>query len=215
MFQILDTKHSTNRNSTFLIADVSQLAITCSNSRHTYLNIHNSTESGQMIQCCPIERDSHPQCFPILVPPDDPFYSNWEESCLNFVRTAVCPRCRLGPREQMNQITSFVDGSQVYGSAANETAALWTKSGPAGRMHVSLDDAGRELLPHSADPSNDQCSDIEKRQFCYRAGDRRVNQHPALTSVHVMWLRQHNRVVNALKMINPHWNGDRLYQEAK
>lgn len=168
-----------------------------------------------MIQCCPIERDSHPQCFPILVPPDDPFYSNWEESCLNFVRTAVCPRCRLGPREQMNQITSFVDGSQVYGSAANETAALWTKSGPAGRMHVSLDDSGRELLPHSADPTNDQCSDVEKRQFCYRAGDRRVNQHPALTSVHVMWLRQHNRVVNALKMINPHWNGDRLYQEAK
>lgn len=168
-----------------------------------------------MIQCCPIERDSHPQCFPILVPPDDPFYSNWEESCLNFVRTAVCPRCRLGPREQMNQITSFVDGSQVYGSAANETAALWTKSGPAGRMHVSLDDAGRELLPHSADPGNDQCSDLEKRQLCYRAGDRRVNQHPALTAVHVMWLRQHNRIVNALKMTNPHWNGDRLYQEAK
>lgn len=168
-----------------------------------------------MIQCCPIERDSHPQCFPILVPPDDPFYSNWEESCLNFVRTAICPRCRLGPREQMNQITSFVDGSQVYGSAANETAALWTKSGPAGRMHVSFDDAGRELLPHSADPNNDQCSDVEKGQFCYRAGDRRVNQHPALTAVHTIWLRQHNRIVNGLKMINPHWNGDRLYQEAK
>ena len=54
-----------------------------------------------------------------------------------------------------NMNTAWLDGSQVYGAAANETAALWTKSGPAGRMHVSLDERGRELLPHSADPANE------------------------------------------------------------
>ena len=42
-----------------------------------------------------------------------------------------------------------------------------------------------------------------------------MNQHPALTALHVIWLRQHNRLVNKLKNINPHWNGDRLYEEAK
>ncbi len=49
-----------------------------------------------MIQCCPLERDNHPQCYPILVPIDDPFYAKWDENCLNFVRTAMCPKCRLG-----------------------------------------------------------------------------------------------------------------------
>ena len=46
-------------------------------------------------------------------------------------------------------------------------------------------------------------------------GDKRANQHPALTALHVLWLRQHNRIVNELKRINQHWNGDLLYEEAK
>jgi peroxidase len=173
------------------------------------------TKDGKMIQCCPLEGDSHPQCYPILVPMDDPFYSKWEENCLNFVRTAMCPQCKLGPREQMNQITAYIDGSQLYGSMKNETESLWTKSGPAGRMHVSLARNGGELLPHSPEPDKDQCSKPEQEMFCFKAGDKRANQHPGLTSLHVLWLRQHNRVVNELKRVNPHWNGEILYEEAK
>lgn len=30
----------------------------------------------------------------------------------------------------MNQITAFIDGSMVYGSAENETRSLWTRTGP-------------------------------------------------------------------------------------
>jgi len=173
------------------------------------------TKEGKMIQCCPPKSNNHPQCYPILIPPDDPFYGEWEEDCLNFVRTAMCSQCKLGPREQVNQITAFIDGSMVYGSAENETRALWTRTGPAGRMHVSLASNGGELLPHSPEPEKDQCSKPAENMYCFKAGDKRVNQHPALTALHVIFLRQHNRVVNALKAINPHWNGDRLYEEAK
>jgi hypothetical protein len=67
---------------------------------------------------------------------------------------------------------------------------------------------------------DDQNKCTKKKQQNYsrmfvHAGDKRVNQHPALTALHVIWLRQHNRLVNQLKHINPHWNGDRLYEEAK
>lgn len=83
-----------------------------------------------MIQCCPPKSNNHPQCYPILIPPDDPFYGEWEEDCLNFVRTAMCSQCKLGPREQVNQITAFIDASMVYGSTDNETRSLWTRTGP-------------------------------------------------------------------------------------
>lgn len=49
-----------------------------------------------MIQCCPPHPNNHPQCFPIMVPKDDQFYIEYNEYCLNFVRTAMCPLCRLG-----------------------------------------------------------------------------------------------------------------------
>ena len=49
-----------------------------------------------MIQCCPPDVNSHPQCYPIQVAADDPFYGGYKEDCLNFVRTAMCPVCKLG-----------------------------------------------------------------------------------------------------------------------
>ncbi|XP_015795696.1 peroxidase isoform X1 [Tetranychus urticae] len=173
------------------------------------------TKDGKMIQCCPPSPNNHPQCYPILVPKEDPFYSGYNEYCLNFVRTAMCPQCKLGPREQMNQITSYIDGSMVYGSMENETRSLWTRTGPAGRMHISMAANGGELLPHSPEPDSDQCSKPSENMYCFKAGDKRVNQHPALTALHVVFLRQHNKIVNELKAINPHWDGERLYQEAR
>src|SRR5256885_9858242 len=123
-----------------------------------------------MIQCCPPKSNNHPQCYPILIPPDDPFYGEWEEDCLNFVRTAPCAQCKMGPREQVNQITAFIDASMVYGSTENETRSLWTRQGPAGRMHVSLASNGGELLPHSPEPTKDQCSKPEENLYCFKAG---------------------------------------------
>lgn len=70
----------------------------------------------------------------------------------------------------MNQITAFIDNSHIYGSAENETRSLWTKSGPAGRMHVSMASNGGELLPHSTEPTKDQCSKPDEGLFCFKAG---------------------------------------------
>lgn len=173
------------------------------------------TKEGKMIQCCPFGSNAHQQCYPIRIPKEDPFFSKYEEDCMNFVRTAKCPQCKLGPRQQMNQITAYIDGSMIYGSMENETKALWTNTGPAGRMHVTMGRNGKELLPQSPEPTNDQCSKPEQDMFCFKAGDKRANQHPALTALHTIFVRQHNRIVNELKYLNPHWHGEILYQEAK
>ena len=46
-------------------------------------------------------------------------------------------------------------------------------------------------------------------------GDARVNENIALTSLHTLLMREHNRLVHALKKLNSHWDGERLYQEAR
>jgi hypothetical protein len=33
--------------------------------------------------------------------------------------------------------------------------------------------------------------------------------------MHNLWIRQHNTLVEKLKRINPHWNPEQLYQEAR
>ncbi|KAG8178616.1 hypothetical protein JTE90_014207 [Oedothorax gibbosus] len=45
--------------------------------------------------------------------------------------------------------------------------------------------------------------------------DPRVNVHPALTCMHILFSREHNSLSRGLKKINPGWDNERLYQEAR
>lgn len=46
-------------------------------------------------------------------------------------------------------------------------------------------------------------------------GDARVDENIGLTSVHTLFLREHNRLARALRQLNPHWSSETLYQEAR
>uniref|UniRef100_A0A1I7XD78 Hydroxysteroid dehydrogenase-like protein 2 n=1 Tax=Heterorhabditis bacteriophora TaxID=37862 RepID=A0A1I7XD78_HETBA len=60
---------------------------------------------------------SHPECDVIEIPAADPAFRN-RLTCLPHTRSLVAPRsaCSLGPREQVNMASSFLDGSVIYGS---------------------------------------------------------------------------------------------------
>lgn len=67
-----------------------------------------------------------------------------------------------GPREQLNQITSYIDGSMVYGSTPEVAHMLRTRTGGRLNKTVVLGLGGRHLLPLV------ECEHTEG--FCFKAG---------------------------------------------
>lgn len=50
----------------------------------------------ESVLCCPPASEIHPRCKTIFVSRDDPFYSHFNVTCINFVRSISCPTGRLG-----------------------------------------------------------------------------------------------------------------------
>lgn len=46
-------------------------------------------------------------------------------------------------------------------------------------------------------------------------GDSRVNEVPFLGGNHLMFVREHNRIVRELRKVQPRWSSLKLYQEAR
>ena len=66
---------------------------------------------GQRLKCCNVEfEDFHPECYPIKISQNDPFYKKFGLQCQEYARSGTASRvgCTLGPREQINQVTSFI-----------------------------------------------------------------------------------------------------------
>ncbi|XP_013859259.1 eosinophil peroxidase [Austrofundulus limnaeus] len=172
-------------------------------------------------------------CIPIPIPPGDPRLPSRPDSCIPAFRSA--PACGTGysaynfggdpnRREQINALTAFLDLGQVYGSEAQLALNLRNLTSNGGLLAVNTEfrDNGRELLPFH--PLQVQMcatrrrvtNDTNAREVpCFIAGDVRVAENIALTSIHTLFVREHNRLARGLKRINPQWDSETLYQEAR
>uniref|UniRef100_A0A7G3ADF7 Putative chorion peroxidase n=1 Tax=Lutzomyia longipalpis TaxID=7200 RepID=A0A7G3ADF7_LUTLO len=176
-----------------------------------------TNRDGTPISCCSEDgtrtlppSQSHFACMPIPISADDEFYAQFNQRCMNFVRSAIAPNCRLGPARQFDRVTHYLDGSPIYGSNEQTEADLRTFEG--GRLRM-LNDFGRDLLPLSQDPQF--CAQIQPGSVCFQGGDTRTNQIISITAVHILYAREHNRVAAELARLNPHWSDDLLFVEAK
>jgi len=127
---------------------------------------------------------------------------------IDFARTPAAPGTGVAsPRQQVNTISSYIDGSNVYGTT---NARLdWLRVGPVdgnpANNSASLLLPGG-YLPRATErgtaataPSMDLMGPLVGAPAkAVVAGDVRANENIALTATHTMFAREHNRIVTAL-----------------
>lgn len=144
---------------------------------------------------------NEPPCFPIPIPPGDRRARN--RICMGFARSsATCgsgaTSILLGKphyREQINQITSFIDASNVYGSHQLELDELRDLEYDEGKLREGMPTAAKtRLLPfNTRSPVDCQLDASQLHVPCFLAGDHRANENLGLLSMHTLWMREHNR----------------------
>lgn len=114
------------------------------------------------------------------------------------------------PRQLPNEITAFIDGSNIYGSEEERTEFLRSLEG--GKLKVSEGN----LLPfndgtveHNDNPTRQDPTTL------FVAGDVRANENVVLTSIHTLFVQEHNRIADELTQAHPEWTDEQLFQRAR
>jgi peroxidase len=121
----------------------------------------------------------------IVVPPGDPVFA--AGTSIAMTRDTRSP--------VTNTVAGYLDLSQLYGST------------PA--VAANLTNADGTLL------SSDNGKALPVVDGSFVTGDPRVMENPELTALTILFMREHNFWVSALKSQHPPWTGPQLYNMAK
>jgi hypothetical protein len=134
-----------------------------------------------------------------------------------FTRSDYDPKTgTTNPRQQINAITSFLDGSQIYGSDPARASALRTHHGGQllmgpGNM-LPLDTL--QNFPNGQLAMANDAGIVSQSQL-FAAGDVRANENIELTAMQTLFAREHNRIASQLQAAHPTWTDEQLYQQAR
>jgi peroxidase len=139
------------------------------------------------------------ESVPIPLPPDEVVFTE----DIPFDRSAV--RAGTGaqnPRQQSNLNTSWIDASMVYG--CDSVRARWMRTFTNGKMKTSAGnflpwntitgEFSAAIDPNAPDMANDGGKTIKT----FVAGDIRAAEHPGITGLHTIFVREHNRICDRL-----------------
>ncbi|CAD5111669.1 DgyrCDS954 [Dimorphilus gyrociliatus] len=162
-------------------------------------------------------------CFPIRIPDDDPRILR--RKCMGFTRSsAICSSGltsiltgQVSFREQINQITGWIDASNVYGSDEDETRMLRDLYSDSGLLKEGIYLNGKPLLPYHEGRGAIDCQvDPNSAHIpCFHAGDHRSNEQLGLLSMHTIFFREHNRIAKRLKSLNVRWDKEFSFYETR
>lgn len=116
-----------------------------------------------------------------------------------------------GDRNQINEVTSWIDGSQIYGSDNARAAKLRTNNGAGAKLLTSANN----LLPYNTTGLANQNNGPLPASQMFVAGDIRANENSLLTSLQTVFVREHNRLVDVIGAQKPSLNAQQQYDLAR
>ena len=148
------------------------------------------------------------EAFDIQVPTGDPWFDPTHSGTQSIPLERSLYEVIGGIREQVNEITAFIDASNVYGSDTERANALRTLDG-TGRLKVS---EGNLLPFNTVGLPNAPSATL---QNLFLAGDFRANEQVGLLSMHTLFVREHNYWTDAIRQGNNTLSGETVYQAAR
>jgi hypothetical protein len=163
-----------------------------------------STNPAQRVSCCTPGNQAilprsvrHPACAPIAIAKDDSFYNVSGIRCQTFVRSQqVSSPSGVSYGEIKNKGTSFADLSVIYGSNLEESNKV--RSFAQGKIRLTPG----QTMPVDA---NGKFTSISARFIVVIS----VNSFITILT------RNHNKFAERLADLNPSWDDERLFQEAR
>ena len=113
------------------------------------------------------------------------------------------------PAEIANNITAWIDGSNIYGSDQERNHYLREFTG--GLLKVSEGN----LLPYGTESLENANPSRQNPHDLFAAGDIRANENAVLVAMHTLFVREHNRIAGELARAHPKWSDEQLYERAR
>ncbi|KAJ3411720.1 Dual oxidase 1 [Chytridiales sp. JEL 0842] len=163
----------------------------------------------------------------IPIPKGDPLYDpeGKGDVLIPFLRgrydtkTGIAPQA---PREQFNEITPWIDGGLMYGVEKAWSDALRSFKGgllaedPEVRAKINQSfPIKNDLGLPMANPPPPRDHTLKMSTRFHRLGNPRGNENPWLLSMGVLWFREHNYQAQRLARLNPDWDDETLFFEAR
>lgn len=136
-------------------------------------------------------------------------------------RTGYSPN---NPRQQLNEITPYIDGTLMYGVGKAWTDAIRELSekypgrlkaqDPSVPIHQSFP-ADNEIRLPMANPPPPREHELKPVKRFWLLGNPRGNENPFLLAFGVLWFRYHNFIANEIHQKNKSLNDEQVFNIAK
>ncbi|XP_031418173.2 dual oxidase 2 [Clupea harengus] len=161
-----------------------------------------------------------PEFMHIPIPEGDPVF-HWNATpapLLRFQRahwdhdTGKSPN---NPRTQVNHVSSWIDGSSVYGSSSSGADTLRSFSlgllASGSEWNLPRKSGGGNLMWCAPNPSTSETGP----GGLYELGNAWANENAFTLAEGVVWFRYHNYLASQLHHVHPAWSDEQLFQGAR
>ncbi|TSM52321.1 Dual oxidase 2 [Bagarius yarrelli] len=203
-----------------------RISNTVSRGRSGHLSVQNRTAlslffgSHVMYEIVESRRPGCPAEFVnIPVPKDDPVFrsNSTEQVLLSFQRvnwdhnSGQSPN---NPRNQINHVTAWIDGSSIYGTSSSWCDALRSFQGgllSIGSSNMPKQTTSNNFMWSAPNPFTGQTGP----KGLYEFGNAWANENIFTVAEAIVWFRYHNYLATQLHKEHPWWSDEKLFQNAR